>query len=74
MRKPRNRTATSVCEMLEAEFLSHTNMSLDDLAVRLDVPVARLRDGDVDSGLATRLGEFFGTSAQFWLNVAACAR
>ena len=56
------------------EELSELALSADTLAARLGVPAERLidvleeREG-VTAELALRLGHFFGTSAQFWLNL-----
>jgi addiction module HigA family antidote len=47
-----------------SEELSALGMSAAELARRLDVPTNRIT-GDT----ALRLGHFFGTSAQFWLNL-----
>ena len=57
-----------------AEELEELEMSAAELARRLDVPTNRvtqiLRGTRAITGdTALRLGHFFGTSAQFWLNL-----
>jgi addiction module HigA family antidote len=51
-------------------------MSAAELARKIEVPANRIRDilrgkRDVSADTAMRLGHFFGTSAQFWLNLQA---
>jgi antitoxin HigA-1 len=61
-------------EVLEEEFLKPLAISQYRLAKEIDVPsqaindiVRRKRGISADMGL--RLGRFFGTSAEFWLNL-----
>ncbi len=56
-------------EELEALF-----MSAAGLARQIDVPANRITqilkgDRDITADTALRLGHFFGTSAQFWMNL-----
>ncbi len=54
--------------------LEELSMSAAELARRLDVPANRITqivkgERDISADTAMRLGHFFGTSAQFWLNL-----
>jgi addiction module HigA family antidote len=56
------------------EELEVLNMTAAELARRLDVPANRVSqilkgERDLSADTAMRLGHFFGTSAQFWLNL-----
>lgn len=57
-----------------AEQLEALDMSAAELARRLEVPTNRIThilNGDraITGDTALRLGHFFGTSAEFWLNL-----
>ena len=57
-----------------AEELQELRMSAAALARRLDVPTNRITgilngQRSITGDTALRLGHFFGTSAQFWLNL-----
>ena len=57
-----------------AEELKALDMSAAELARKIDVPTNRVtqilhRTRAVTGDTALRLGHFFGTSAQFWLNL-----
>jgi len=57
-----------------AEELDALNMSAAELARQLDVPTNRITaiiNGQraITGDTALRLGHFFGTSAEFWLNL-----
>lgn len=57
-----------------AEELEALEMSAAELARRLDVPTNRVTQilkgtRAITGDTALRLGHFFGTSAQFWLNL-----
>src|ERR1700719_3607568 len=63
-------------EILSEEFLKPLGLSMNQLALALRVPgnrinaiVAGQRGISADSAL--RLGRYFGTSAQFWINMQA---
>ncbi len=56
------------------EDLDALGMSAAELARRIDVPVNRITEilngrRSVTSDTALRLGHFFGTSGEFWLNL-----
>ena len=57
-----------------AEELSELGMSAAELARRLDVPTNRITEilngrRAITGDTALRLAHFFGTSAEFWLNL-----
>jgi len=57
-----------------AEELNELGMSAAELARRLDVPTNRVtgilnRQRAISGDTALRLAHFFGTSAEFWLNL-----
>ncbi len=61
-------------EMLREEFMKPLGLSINGLALELRVPVTRIseivnerRGVSVDTAL--RLGRFFGSSAEFWMNL-----
>jgi antitoxin HigA-1 len=56
------------------EELDELSLSAEDMAARLGISIELMRavlDGgqSVTAELALRLGHFFGTSAQFWINL-----
>lgn len=56
------------------EELEALSMSAAELARQIDVPPNRISqilkgDRDISADTAMRLGHFFGTSAQFWMNL-----
>jgi addiction module HigA family antidote len=60
-------------EHLQQE-LEALSMSAAALARKIDVPANRVTqilkgDRDITADTAIRLGHFFGTSAQFWMNL-----
>lgn len=61
-------------EILREEFLTPLEMSANALAMELHVPAPRINDvvrerRAVTPDTALRLARFFGTTAQFWLNL-----
>lgn len=61
-------------EILREEFLVPLEMSANALAMELHVPAPRINDvvrerRAVTPDTALRLARFFGTTAQFWLNL-----
>ena len=59
-----------------AEELEALNMSAAELARKLDVPTNRITSiingqRSITGDTALRLAHFFGTSAEFWLNLQA---
>lgn len=56
------------------EELEALSMSSAELARQIEVPANRITqilkgDRDISADTAMRLGHYFGTSAQFWLNL-----
>jgi len=61
-------------EILAEEFLSPFDMSARALAAAIDVTPARVSDiiagrRGITADTALRLGRYFGTTAQLWLNL-----
>ena len=61
-------------EILREDFLSPLGMTANALAIALRVTPARINDivlerRAVTPDTALRLGRYFGTTAQFWLNL-----
>ena len=71
-----NRVTTHPGEMLEEEFLKPLGLSVNALALALRVPATRIGaivkgERSVTADTALRLSRFFGTSAEFWMNLQA---
>lgn len=63
-------------EVLREEFLVPLNMKAYSLAKRLHVPRTRLErlareEVPVSADTALRLGHYFGTGPEFWMNLQA---
>jgi addiction module HigA family antidote len=61
-------------EVLKEEFMIPLNLSANQLALRLHVPTGRITtiiNGQraITPETALRLSKFFGTPAEFWLNL-----
>jgi addiction module HigA family antidote len=61
-------------EILREEFLRPLGVSASQLSLELRVPVSRVHEivherRGITPDTAARLGRFFGTSAQFWMNL-----
>lgn len=61
-------------EILDTEFMQPLKLSQNALAKELGVPPRRINEivhgrRAITADTAMRLGLFFGTSAQFWLNL-----
>ncbi len=61
-------------EILREEYLSPLKMSAHALAMELRVPAPRINDivrerRAISPDTALRLSRFFGTTAQFWINL-----
>ena len=74
VRIPTHREPTHPGEMLLEEFLEPMGLSQRDLADGIVVPYQRVNElvngrRGVSPGTALRLSKFFGTSADFWLNL-----
>ena len=71
-----NRVTTHPGEVLAAEYLKPLGMSVHALAMDLHVPANRLGaivkgERSVTADTALRLARYFGTSAEFWINLQA---
>jgi addiction module HigA family antidote len=71
-----NRVTSHPGEVLREEFLDPIGMSVNALAMALRVPATRIgaiikEERAVTADTALRLGRFFGTSAEFWINLQA---
>jgi addiction module HigA family antidote len=69
-----NRVTTHPGEVLREEFLTPLGMSVNSLAMALRVPATRIGaiikgERSVTGDTALRLARFFGTSAEFWMNL-----
>jgi len=63
-------------EILLEEFLKPLGISQNRLARDIDIPVSRIAEivkgkRIITADTALRLGEYFGVSAEFWLNLQA---
>ena len=63
-------------EILSEEFLKPLGLSMNQLALALRVPANRISaivacERGITADTALRLGRYFGTSAQFWINLQA---
>lgn len=61
-------------EILRKEFLEPLEMSANALSLELHVPAPRINDvvrerRAISTDTAMRLGRYFGTTPQFWLNL-----
>jgi len=68
-----DRIRTSPGEILSEEFMKPLGLSGNALARALKVPANRITDivrgrRDISADTALRLGRYFGTTPQFWLN------
>lgn len=63
-------------EILRDEFLTPLGMSVYELALAIKVPRSRVNDivlgrRAMTTDTALRLGRYFGTSPEFWINLQA---
>jgi len=77
MRIPTNREPIHPGIMLREEFLEPMGISQQKLADAIGVPYQRVneivnRRRGVTPSTASRLGRYFGMSAQYWLNCQMC--
>jgi addiction module HigA family antidote len=61
-------------EMLREEFMKPLGISINALALELHVPVTRISEivnerRGITADTALRLARYFGTSADFWMNI-----
>jgi addiction module HigA family antidote len=71
---PRNRVTTHPGEVLREEFLVPLGLTVNALATALRVPANRIGgivkgERSVTPDTAMRLGRYFRTTAEFWLNI-----
>ena len=74
IRVPTNREPTHPGQMLVEEFLVPMDLTQRDLADAIHVPYQRVNElvngkRGITPSTALRLARFFGTSADFWLNL-----
>lgn len=74
MRMPTDRQPTHPGEMLREEFLTPMSLTQKELADAILVPYQRVNEivagkRGVTPATALRLAKYFGTSADFWLNL-----
>jgi len=74
VRVPTDREPTHPGEMLREEFLAPMGITQQALADAIHVPYQRIneivrRRRGVSASTALRLGRYFGTSADYWLNL-----
>lgn len=74
IRVPTNRVPTHPGEMLLEEFLTPMGLTQRELADAIHVPYQRVNElvngrRGVTPSTALRLAKFFGTSADFWMNL-----
>ena len=67
-------SSTAPGEILQEEFLRPFGVSQNRLARDIDVPVSRIAgivsgDRAITADTALRLGAYFGSSAEMWLNL-----
>ncbi|MBI4482808.1 MAG: HigA family addiction module antidote protein [Acidobacteria bacterium] len=63
-------------ETVREDFLKPLNLSVNRLALELHVPVTRINEivngrRSITADTALRLARYFGTTAQFWMNLQA---
>jgi addiction module HigA family antidote len=61
-------------EMLREEFMKPLALSINGMALELHVPVTRVSEivnerRGITADTALRLAQYFGTSADFWMNL-----
>lgn len=70
----RTKNLTTPGEILLEEFLKPMNISQNRLAIEILVPPARINaiikgNRAITADTALRLGKFFGTGPEFWINL-----
>jgi len=71
---PRHRITTHPGEVLAEEFLKPLDLSANALAIALRVPAIRITaiingQRSITADTALRLARYFGTTAEFWINL-----
>src|SRR5207253_8754583 len=74
IRIPTHRVPTHPGEMLFEEFLKPMALTQRDLATAIHVPYQRINEiingkRGITPSTALRLAKYFGTSADFWMNI-----
>ncbi len=74
IRVPTDRSPTHPGEMLLEEFLEPIGLKQSELADAIHVPYQRINEiingrRGITPATALRLAKFFGTSADFWMNI-----
>lgn len=74
MPKPKIMPPIHPGETLREDFLKPLGLTANRLAIELRVPVTRINDiargkRAISADTALRLARYFGTSAQFWMNL-----
>ncbi|MGQ0602096.1 MAG: HigA family addiction module antitoxin [Anaerolineales bacterium] len=74
IRLPTHRSPTHPGEMLLEEFIGPMGLTQRDLADAIHIPYQRINEiingrRGMTPSTALRLGKFFGTSADFWMNL-----
>lgn len=74
VRVPSHRTPTHPGEMLNEEFLKPMGITQRTLADAIHVPYQRINEiingkRGITPSTALRLAKYFGTSAEFWINL-----
>ena len=74
MPRPPQRTPLHPGEILRDQFMAGFHVSINRLARGLRVPPTRIseivnRRRGITSDTALRLGRYFGTTAEFWMNL-----
>ncbi|WP_059001897.1 HigA family addiction module antitoxin [Leptolyngbya sp. NIES-2104] len=74
IRVPTHRVPTHPGEMLQEEFLLPANLTIHELSAAIYVSEEEIQtlvqeQRALTPGLALRLAKYFGTSADFWMNL-----
>ena len=61
-------------EILLEEFMNPLGLAIDRIAGQLNLPLAKVADliegrRPVTADIAVRLGRYFGTTPEFWMNL-----
>lgn len=68
------RKVSTLADILVAEYMEPLDLSVSDLAAKLDISVEVARDLvqsniEIDAELADKLAKAFNTTSDFWLNL-----
>lgn len=71
---PRTKNLIHPGEILFEEFIKPMNISQNRLAIDIRIPATRIQaivhgERAITADTALRLGKYFGTGAEFWLNL-----